>query len=169
MKNDCITRGGGKIHCHRAPHRHRHRADAGDALVGINEQPFPVVADHLHAQRRLIGSKRLVGIQLVRITPHKKRQHRHDYDWAAPGSDLQWQERLPFGCVARRLGPVPVTPGKKGQQQEDRSRHQHRHNPKHPVKMPALGRGDRTLRIEKAQMRLGTATADHQQCDGESK
>ncbi|CFP66539.1 Uncharacterised protein [Bordetella pertussis] len=44
-------RRGGDLELDGAVHRGRHFIDGGDALLGIDEQPFPVQRRHLHHQR----------------------------------------------------------------------------------------------------------------------
>ena len=53
--------------------------DARDALVGVDEQPFPVQRDDLHFERRRRPMQRLRGIELVRADPgDAAEQHDHE-------------------------------------------------------------------------------------------
>src|ERR1700722_5270240 len=60
----------------RRPGRNHQTIDAGDVLVGVNEQPFPVERHDLNVERLFFRYKRLRGIKVMRADPgHPAEQH----------------------------------------------------------------------------------------------
>src|SRR5699024_10491464 len=121
-------------------------------LLGVNEQPFPVITDRLNLHVWSIARERLVWIQLMSVMPDHDAEHDDDQNRSGPGEDFQWQVRFPPGSIRRCRGAIAITPQHPRQKQKYGQGYKYGEDADHHQKMRALGGGDGPLRIEKAQI-----------------
>jgi hypothetical protein len=121
-------RGRGQRELDRAIHRHGQFVDRGDALFGIDEQPFPIHRDDLDLQRLfildgLLGAdavQRAIGIQQMRADPGQRAQADDDQQGDGPDHQFQLGRMVPVGVIAGLLVRRAIAPGKPHRQRHDR-------------------------------------------------
>ncbi len=133
----------------RCPHGRHQVVDAGDPLVGVDEQPLPVHRHHLHVQRPggLGRGQGFGGVQLVRTDPdHPAQEHDHQ-DRDRPDQQLQPPRIAPFGQVAcaRVGGAEPPGEGEGGDHRRD---HDGQHDHQGVQGDQGIGAADRPLGVE---------------------
>ena len=103
-----------------AIHRRGQFVDGGDAVLRIDEQPFPIERDHIDLQRlnafvhrlpRLDPVNGAVRIEKVSAGPGQGAQADDDQQGRSPDHDLQMGRVVPVRLVFRVLVRRPVLPG----------------------------------------------------------
>ena len=130
---------------HRPADRHHQAIDAGDALLGIEEQPLPIERDDLHLQRLRAGYRR-IRIEPVRADPDHAPEEDHHQDRDRPDDQLDPPGKGPVGPVggARVAGTKPPGEGQRG---EDRGYDDRQHDRQRVEHDLPIARPDRTRRI----------------------
>ena len=140
----------GDLEADRPVHRRRQFVDGGDALLRIEEQPFPLQRHHLHHQRLGAFGHRAAGVDAVQRTIRVQLMGAHPGDGAQRDDDQQRHRpdhQLEHGRVipVRRILRVPVgsaiPPGE--HQRHDDHRHDHdQHQTGGPENQITLLHGD---------------------------
>ena len=137
---------------------------AGDAVLGIDEEPFPIERDDLHLERSLPRLDRLEGIEIVRADP----------DHAAEKQDHQERNRPYDQLDAAGIDPVrPVAgarvggaePPREDERRDDRGHHDHQHDFERVEQNFRVGVGDRAAGVEHAAGTAGEERQRHQARD----
>ena len=137
--------------------RHHQGVHAGDALVGVNEQPLPVERNHLHVQRFGLGRQRTGGIEVVRPDPGDaaKKHNRQERD--RPDDQLQPARIGPVGQMLRP-GVGGAIPPRHPERRQDGRDDDRQHDGQGVEQDHPLGGADRPLCVQDA----GTAAAERQ-------
>mmetsp|Transcript_39201 Transcript_39201/g.95296 ORF Transcript_39201/g.95296 Transcript_39201/m.95296 type:complete len:253 (-) Transcript_39201:37-795(-) len=129
-------RGRGELEVHRAVHRHGHLVDQGDALLGVDEQPFPVHRHRIDLQRLHIGRQRPAlgdavqraeGVELVRADPRHRSERDDDQQRRAPDHQFELGRMVPVGRVGGgtvRRAIAPCEPERQRDDRDDDQEHQ---------------------------------------------
>jgi hypothetical protein len=135
---------------------HGQLVDGGHAQVRVDEQPLPVQRHHLHAQRRVLGRERLVGVERVRGAPDQHREKGDDHARNAPHHRLDARGVRPPGRVhdaAVGVG-LAVAPGEPQRERDDRNDDgQHDRQREHDQRL--FLRADVALRVEQRHAAAG--------------
>ena len=105
---------------HRHAHRRHQLVDAGHALLGIDEQPFPIEGDDLHLERLGARRERPVGIEQVAADPDHPAQQHDDQGRDRPDDRLDPARERPLRQVLRLGVGRAVTPGHPEGEQDGR-------------------------------------------------
>ena len=124
----------------RAPFGQGEQIERRHALLGVEEQEFPVQRHHLDHQR--LGTERPIGVVLQRVLPKRRAKGECQRDRDAPDEQLEAPVELP-------VRPIGALAAASVAQQHDRQRHEHRHDDDEhqradDAKMRDLCRGDRS-------------------------
>ncbi|MCY1299900.1 hypothetical protein D9M70_494460 [compost metagenome] len=106
-----------------------HFVHGRDALLGVDEQPFPVQRHHFDHQRLSVGRhfaafrqarERAVGVELVRADPGQGAERDDDKERRGPDQELQHGGVVPFRIVAGGLVAGAVAPREQQGEDDDR-------------------------------------------------
>ena len=129
---------------HRHAGRHDQLVDAGDALLGVDEQPFPVERDDLRRRaaarlRRRAACAGSSSCEPIQATPPSRMidQHRD-----RPDDELDAAGERPVGQVARPRVRSAEPPGE-GERRDDRRHDDRQHDRQRVEQDRALGAADR--------------------------
>ena len=141
--------GGRQLEADRRADRHRQLIDARNALVGVDEQPFPVERDHLDPDGRGPGVDRLARIQLMGADPGDPADQEHRHGGDRPYEQFETARIFEIGQVAG--APIGrAKPEGDAERGEDRRDHDRQHDAERVEQYLPLGGGDGPLRAEHA-------------------
>ncbi|CDX18038.1 hypothetical protein MPLSOD_10449 [Mesorhizobium sp. SOD10] len=121
-------RGRGDAEVDRLVDRRGELVDGGNAVIWIDEEPFPIERDDLDPERLMALRDRLssldpidapVGIEQMRAEPSERAKAYDDEQRRRPDHQLQLGRMVPVGRVGRFRARLPVTPGKEYGQRHD--------------------------------------------------
>ncbi|MCY1300638.1 hypothetical protein D9M70_502120 [compost metagenome] len=133
-------RGGCDLEVDRHVHGCCHLVDCRDAIVRIEEQPFPVESydldrDRLHLFRhrafRIDAVERPVGIELVCAHPGDRPERDDDRQRRRPDDDFKTGGMVPFRIIFGGSVRLAIAPGEEQRQENDgydNQQHQDRRN-----------------------------------------
>ena len=151
-------RRGGQAEVDRRARRNDQLVDGGDALVGVDEQPFPIHRDHLDVERRNLGCKRLARLKVMAADPGDSAEQHDGQHRDCPDDQLDRARIFPVRPVGRLGVAAPEPEG-------DRDRRDHRrdddreHDRGRIDQDLLLGGADRADRIEDAAIAGGERQA----------
>src|ERR1051326_1737990 len=124
---------------------------AGDALLGVDEEPLPVERDDLDFERpglRLRGD-RLKWMELVRSDPDAAAEKHDDEDRDGPDQELE-AARMDEVRPALRARVVGAEPPREGKCRNHRRHPDHAHDANGVEEDDGVGGADRSLRLQDA-------------------
>ena len=134
---------------HRRFDGHDEIVDAGDAKLGIDEQPFPIERDDLHLERLFLCFDRLERIEIVRADPDHAAEKQDDEKRDRPDDEFDAAGKNEAGLVARpRIGSAE--PPGENKHADNRRHDDHQHDAEGIEQDLAIGGADRPLRLQYA-------------------
>ena len=118
---------GSQLEVDRAIDRSGQLVHRGNALLWVEEQPFPVHGHHFHHQRLDVGRQGLgrgnavqwaIGVELVGADPGQGTQCDHDQQWHGPDHQLKTGGVVPFRIVMSLGVRLAVLPGEQEGQED---------------------------------------------------
>ena len=134
---------------HRHFRGHHEIVDAGDAELGIDEQPFPIERDDLNLERLFLRFDRLEGIEIMRADPDHAAEKQDDQERDRPDDELDAAGIDKAGLVARPRVGGAKPPGK-DEDADDRRHDDHQHDGEGIEQDLDVGGADRPLRLQYA-------------------
>ena len=125
--------------------------DAGDVLIGVDEQPFPVERHDLNVERLLRRLDRLRRIEIMRPYPRHAAQKHDRQERDRPDDQFERTRVFKVGQILRP-GVGRSKPPRDGERGDDRRDHDREHDRDRIDQDLQVGVGDRALRIEHAQI-----------------
>ena len=151
---------GGDLQTQRSSAREHQFVDNRDVLLGIEEQPLPILRHDLNFERARGRIDAFVGIEPVRVIPHQRADRDHDTRRHQPGQRVHPDGIAPVRVVDVVRVTRPVPPHKYEGHDEDRNHHD-QHQAERGEQQVALDQGDRAFRVEHG--RLGEVAPRNQQ------
>ena len=138
--------GGGQLEADRCTDRDDKMIDAGDALVGVDEQPFPIEGDDLDGDGLDLRGDRLARIEVMRSNPGDAadQEHRHQRDRPDEHFNTARIDKVgPVACA--RVGCTK--PKCDSQRRQDHRDDDRQHDTERVEQDLPFREGDRSLRI----------------------
>ena len=123
--------------------------DAGDAQVGVDEEPFPIEGDDLDVDGLDLRGDRLARIEVVSANPSDAADQEHRHQGNRPDEHFNTtriNKVRPIACV--RVGRTK--PKCDSQRREDHRDHDRQHDAERVEQNLPFGDGDRSFRVEDA-------------------
>src|SRR5579863_4724685 len=140
---------------HRRSRRYNQLIDRGNALIGVDEQPFPVERHDVDPERLGVCGDRRPRIQLVRTDPGDPTQEDHDQRRDRPNDEVD-TPLIGFIRAAAGAGIGRPVPPSERQGSNDHRNDDHEHDRRCIDQKKPLCRRDRPLRIQYADLLTGS-------------
>ena len=122
---------------------------ARDALLRVDEQPFPIERDDLHLDRLGWRGNRFEGVEIVGSDPDHAAKKQNGQDRNTPDDELDASGIDEVGTVVRpRIGCAK--PPAEDQYSDDRGHYDHQHDSQRVEQDFCIRRADRPLRVQHA-------------------
>ena len=141
--------GRGQREVHRHPGGNDKLVHACNALLGVDEQPFPIERDDLHLDRFLGRGNRFEGIEIVGSDPDHAAEKQDDQDRNAPDNRFDTAGIDEIGTIACP-GIGRAKPPGEDQDRDDRGDHDYQHDAQRVEQDFCVRRADRPLRVQHA-------------------
>ena len=140
---------GGQLEADRRADRHGQLIDARDALLGVDEQPFPIERDDLNRDGLDRRGDRFARIEVMRADPGDAANQQHGHRGDRPNQHLEpagiVEIRQVAGARVGRAKPEGDAEGGEDRRDDDRQ-----HDAERVEQNLPFGSGDRPFRIEHA-------------------